>query len=129
MPRSLLRSCATAMRMLRDLPAPHDPLSARLRDNEAFAAVLHHDEALGRIYQAVNAPALEAAYRAARRDRRKFTEDDIPAVTQLFTPRWVVEFLLHNTLGRLWIEMHPDSRLDLPWLVDRPHDVRQVHLA
>src|SRR5690606_5799227 len=36
---------------------------------------------------------------------------DIPAATQLFTPRWIVEFLVQNTLGRTWIQMHPDSRL------------------
>jgi hypothetical protein len=128
-PRSLLRSCATAMRMLRDLSAPHDPFAARLLDSEAFAAVLHHDDALGHIYQAINAPALEGAYRAARRDRRKFTEDDIPAVTQLFTPRWVVEFLLHNTLGAFWLETHPDSRVNLPWLVERPRERRPMRLA
>jgi len=69
------------------------------------------DDALGQVYQAINAPALEAAYRATARDRRKFTAAEIPAVTQLFTPKWVVEFLLQNTLGKLWLEMHPDSRL------------------
>src|SRR5687768_377041 len=106
------------MRLLRDLPAPRDPFAARLLDNAAFANLLNHDDALGRIYQALNAPALEAAYRAARRDRRKFTEADIPAVTQLFTPRWVVEFLMHNTLGALWLETHPDSRVILPWRVE-----------
>ncbi len=117
------------MRMQRELPAPHDPLATRLLDHEPFARLLRHDDALGRIYQAINAPALEAAYRAARRDRRKFSEQDIPAVTQLFTPRWVVEFLLHNTLGALWLEVHPDSRLDLPWLVERPRGVRPMRLA
>src|SRR5687768_6718570 len=125
----MLRSCASAMRMLRNLPAPHDPLAARLLDHESFANVLRQDDALGRIYQATNAPALESAYRAARRDRRKFTEQDIPAVTQLFTPRWVIEFLMHNTLGRLWLEMHPDSRIGLPWLVERPTVVRAVRPA
>jgi hypothetical protein len=69
------------------------------------------DDALGQVYQAINAPALEAAYRATARDRRKFTAAEIPAVTQLFTPKWVVEFLLQNTLGKLWRELHPDSRL------------------
>ncbi len=64
---------------------------------------LQQDDALGQIYQAINAPNLERAYRATARERRKFTDDEIPSVTQLFTtPRFVVEFLLHNTLGRLW---------------------------
>lgn len=61
--------------------------------------ILAHDDALGKIYQAINAPALETAYRATTQQRRKFSSEEIPAVTQLFTPRFVVEFLLQNTLG------------------------------
>lgn len=37
--------------------------------------------------------------------------DDIPAVTQLFTPHWIVRYLLENSLGRLWMLNHPDSKL------------------
>jgi hypothetical protein len=77
--------------------------------------VLGQDDALGHIYQAINAPALEAAYRATARDRRKFTTAEIPAVTQLFTPKWVVEFLLHNTLGKLWTAGNPASALPSKW--------------
>lgn len=36
---------------------------------------------------------------------------EIPAATQLFTPRWIVRALVENSLGRLWLQMHPDSRL------------------
>lgn len=36
---------------------------------------------------------------------------DIPAVTQLFTPHWIVRYLVENSLGRIWLEKHPDSRL------------------
>jgi len=84
----------------------------------SLAELLAQDDALGQIYQAINAPALERAYRATSLQRRKFTADEIPAVTQLFTPKWVVEFLLHNTLGRLWRQMHPDTRLKWKWAVD-----------
>jgi hypothetical protein len=81
--------------------------------------LLNHDDALGRVYQAINSPALENAYRETARTGRKFSADEIPAVTQLFTPRWVVEFLLHNTLGRLWRQMHPDSQIRWDWLAQR----------
>ena len=37
--------------------------------------------------------------------------DDIPAVTQLFTPHWIVRYLVENSLGRLWLLNHPDSKL------------------
>jgi len=37
--------------------------------------------------------------------------DDIPAVTQLFTPHWIVRYLVENSLGRLWLLNRPNSRL------------------
>ena len=37
--------------------------------------------------------------------------EDIPAATQLFTPNWIVKYLVQNSLGRLWMEHHPDSQL------------------
>lgn len=38
-------------------------------------------------------------------------KDEIPAATQLFTPHWIVRYLVENSLGRLWMLNHPDSRL------------------
>lgn len=38
-------------------------------------------------------------------------KEDIPAVTQLFTPHWIVRYLVENSLGRLWMLNHPDSNL------------------
>ena len=70
-----------------------------------------NEETIGWVYQGFSAEELEAAFAAARTDKRKFEPQDIPAVTQLFTIRWVVRFLVENTLGRIWLEMHPDSRL------------------
>ena len=37
--------------------------------------------------------------------------EDIPAVTQLFTPHWIVRYMVENSLGRLWMLNHPNSRL------------------
>ena len=36
---------------------------------------------------------------------------DIPAATQLFTPHWIVRYMVENSLGRLWLESHPESNL------------------
>ena len=36
--------------------------------------------------------------------------EDIPAVTQLFTPHWIVRYLVENSLGRLWLRSRPGSR-------------------
>jgi hypothetical protein len=74
-----------------------------------------NEEAIGWIYQAFNSEALEAAFAQARQNNTKFAPSDIPAVTQLFTIRWVVRLLVENTLGRIWLEMHPDSRLKDKW--------------
>ena len=38
-------------------------------------------------------------------------KEDIPAATQLFTTDWVVRYILDNSLGRYWIERHPESKL------------------
>jgi hypothetical protein len=74
-----------------------------------------NEEAIGWIYQAFNSEALEEAFKKAKQDNVKFSPKEIPAVTQLFTIRWVVKFLVENTLGRIWLEMHPDSRLLEKW--------------
>jgi type II restriction/modification system DNA methylase subunit YeeA len=41
----------------------------------------------------------------------KIEAEDIPAATQLFTPHWIVRYLVENTLGRLWMLNHPESKL------------------
>ncbi len=50
-------------------------------------------------------------------------KEDIPAATQLFTTDWVVRYILDNTLGRYWIERHPESTLasKLTYLVTPKH--------
>lgn len=42
-------------------------------------------------------------------------KDDIPAATQLFTPDWIVRYMVQNSLGRFWFEMYPDSELIKEW--------------
>jgi len=46
--------------------------------------------------------------------------EDIPAVTQLFTPHWIVRYLVENSLGRLWLNSRPNSRLreHMPYYVE-----------
>jgi len=67
------------------------------------------EETIGWVYQYFNEPELQAAFAAVRLSGAKFDAQDIPAATQLFTLRWVVRYLVENTLGRLWVRMHPDS--------------------
>lgn len=46
--------------------------------------------------------------------------EDIPAVTQLFTPHWIVRYLVENSLGRLWLLNRPKSRLreQMPYYIE-----------
>ncbi len=47
-------------------------------------------------------------------------KEDIPAATQLFTPRWIVEYMVQNTLGKLWLQNRPNSRLreHMPYYIE-----------
>ncbi|NCB44883.1 MAG: SAM-dependent DNA methyltransferase, partial [Clostridia bacterium] len=81
------------------------------REELADAWKKGNEETLGWVYQAFNSEELQAAFAGAREQKKKFTPEDIPAVTQLFTIRWVVRFLVENSLGKLWLDIHPDSSL------------------
>lgn len=43
--------------------------------------------------------------------KEKFREEDIPAATQIFTPRWIVSYMVENTLGKAYIDYEPDTEL------------------
>ena len=45
----------------------------------------------------------------------KIAKENIPAATQLFTPDWIVKYMVENSLGRLWMENHPDEELKSKW--------------
>ena len=45
----------------------------------------------------------------------KVSKEEIPAATQLFTPDWIVRYMVENSLGRLWVEGHPNDELKATW--------------
>jgi hypothetical protein len=49
-------------------------------------------------------------------------KEDIPAATQLFTPRWIVEYMVQNTVGKLWLQNKPTSKLreHMPYFIESP---------
>ena len=63
------------------------------------------DEIIGWIYQFYNAEEKE---KIRKRGKPKLPIE-VAIINQFFTPRWVVKYLVDNTLGRLWLEMYPDS--------------------
>ena len=77
------------------------------------------DEIIGWIYQFYNAEHKEAIRKRGKPRRPA----EVAVINQFFTPRWIVKFLVDNTLGRLWLEMHPDServRAKCDYLVPEP---------
>lgn len=52
---------------------------------------------------------------AALKKNVKITKENIPAATQLFTPKWIVKYMVENSLGRLWLEGHPNEELQKEW--------------
>jgi len=77
------------------------------------------DEIIGWIYQFYNAEHKEAIRKRGKPRRPA----EVAVINQFFTPRWIVKFLVDNTLGRLWLEMHPDServRKKCDYLVPEP---------
>ncbi|MGB9929834.1 MAG: BREX-1 system adenine-specific DNA-methyltransferase PglX [Methanosarcina sp.] len=70
----------------------------------------HEVEIIGWIYQDYIAPKKEKVF-ADLKKNIKISKENIPAVTQLFTPHWIVRYLVENSLGRLWMLNYPESRL------------------
>ena len=67
-------------------------------------------EVIGWLYQFYIAERKNEVF-AAFKEGLKAGADEIPAATQLFTPDWIVRYLVQNSVGRLWMLNHPGSRL------------------
>ena len=67
-------------------------------------------EAIGWLYQFYISEKKDEVFDGLKKNR-KITPENIPAATQLFTPNWIVRYLVENSLGRLWMLNHPNSRL------------------
>lgn len=94
-------------------------------------------EVIGWLYQFYISEKKDAVFDGMKKGK-KITPDNIPAATQLFTPHWIVRYLLENSLGRLWMLNHPDSKLieqmeyyirpeqaETDFLrIDRPEDIK-----
>ena len=91
-----------------DLLSP-DSILARLREvmtEEACQDV----EIIGWVYQFYISEKKDQVF-AGLKKNQKITAENIPAATQLFTPHWIVRYLVENSLGRLWLLNRPQSKL------------------
>lgn len=69
---------------------------------------------IGWLYQYYNIEPKNAVF-ANQKKNIKISKKDIPAATQLFTPDWIVRYMVENSLGRMWVEGHPDDELKAGW--------------
>jgi type I restriction-modification system DNA methylase subunit len=76
-------------------------------------------EIIGWMYQYYISEKKDEVF-AALKKNVKITKENIPAATQLFTPKWIVKYMVENSLGRLWLEGHPEmGQVDSgEWVVD-----------
>ena len=94
---------------------PRPPVLKRIvesmnREDLAEAWQVGNEETIGWIYEGFIEEENKAVFEKFGKGK-KVKADELGAATQRFTLRWVVRFLVENSLGRLWMEMHPDSRL------------------
>ena len=97
-----------------ELLMPEDLLSqtsilARLREVMTEDAC-RDVEIIGWLYQFYISEKKDQVF-AGLKKNQKITAENIPAATQLFTPHWIVRYLVENSLGRLWLLNRPESRL------------------
>ncbi|MCC5422607.1 BREX-1 system adenine-specific DNA-methyltransferase PglX [Clostridium botulinum] len=71
-------------------------------------------EIIGWMYQYYISEKKDEVF-AALKKNVKITKENIPAATQLFTPKWIVKYMVENSLGKLWLEGHPNEELEKEW--------------
>ena len=103
-------------------------LSISFTDNDGIVYRLVHDiaeddfnvekegqvEIIGWLYQYYNIEPKDETF-ALLKKNVKITRERIPAATQLFTPDWIVRYMVENSLGSLWVDGHPSDSLKENW--------------
>jgi len=67
-------------------------------------------ELIGWLYQFYISEKKDEVFKSFKK-KKKAEAADIPAATQIFTPNWIVKYMVQNTVGRIWLDLNPDSRL------------------
>jgi len=67
-------------------------------------------ELIGWLYQFYITEKKDEVFKSFKK-RNKAGPEELPAATQIFTPEWIVRYMVENTIGRLWMDLHPDSEL------------------
>ncbi|MCK9411440.1 MAG: BREX-1 system adenine-specific DNA-methyltransferase PglX [Prolixibacteraceae bacterium] len=80
-------------------------------------------ELIGWLYQFYISEKKDQVF-AQFKKNQKAEARDIPAATQIFTPNWIVKYMVENTVGKIWLDKHPQSPLKtgMKYLVEAPHE-------
>lgn len=71
-------------------------------------------EIIGWLYQYYNTELNEQVYNG-NMSKQRIKKELLPAATTIYTPHWAVEYMVQNSLGKLWLERHPDDALKQNW--------------
>ncbi|HFJ9421698.1 TPA: BREX-1 system adenine-specific DNA-methyltransferase PglX [Bacillus paranthracis] len=87
--------------------------------NEVEDENFEHVEVIGWLYQYYISERKDVVF-AGLKKNKKITKENIPAATQLFTPHWIVRYMVENSLGHMWLESYPESELkeDMKYYVE-----------
>jgi hypothetical protein len=80
-------------------------------------------ELIGWLYQFYISERKDEVFKSFKKNK-KAEAKDIPAATQIFTPNWIVKYMVENTAGKIWLDKHPDSPLksQMKYLVENDSD-------
>jgi len=86
-------------------------------------------EIIGWLYQYYNTELKADTFKHIK--KKKVPKDRIPSATQIFTPDWIVKYMVENSLGKLWLENHFDLELRNKWryYIDEPIGENQVNFS
>ena len=91
-------------KLVHDIPEENFDVNAVDEEGKPVGQV----EIIGWLYQYYNTEPKNETF-ALLKKNVKITKERIPSATQLFTPDWIVHYMVENSLGRLWYEGHPES--------------------
>ena len=105
-----------------------DAFNAVEKDSDIEDAIWQSDDILGWLYESYN-NAKKLDHKASK---KKTEYDKVSLQSQVYTPRWVVKFLVDNSLGKLYLEMYPDSDIKNKYKIanapeNRVRDTKPLH--
>ncbi|WP_428912065.1 BREX-1 system adenine-specific DNA-methyltransferase PglX [Niallia sp. Krafla_26] len=96
--------------LLPDFLLDSESVITKLVSNNDLTDSFREVEVIGWLYQFYNTEPKDEVF-ANLKKNKKIEKYDIPAATQLFTPKWIVQYMVENSLGQLWLEANPESTI------------------